>query len=68
MLPNPGGGQEDPLGLLLGPLTVVGGLRDLVLESILQSGGSELVLAEKGELTVTLESEEVRQPVSDLRR
>ena len=63
MLPDPGRGQEDPLGLLLGPLTFGGGLRDLVLEGVLQGGGSELVLAEKGELTAVLESEEVGQPV-----
>jgi hypothetical protein len=49
--------------LLLDSLTIADSLSDLVLEGILQSRGSELVLAEKGELTAMLESEEVSQPI-----
>jgi hypothetical protein len=57
MLPDPGRGQQDALGLLLGPGTFGGGLGDLVLEGILKSRGTELVLAEEVELAVMLESE-----------
>ena len=56
MLPDPGGGQQDPLRLLLGPDTIGGRLRDLILKGILQGRGSELVLAEKGELATMLQS------------
>ena len=38
-------------------------LRDLLLERILQNRRSELVLAEKGELTAVLEAEEIGQAV-----
>ncbi len=36
MLPDPSGGQQDALGLLLGPGTFGSGLGNLVLEGILQ--------------------------------
>src|SRR2546429_6469373 len=61
MLPDPGRGQQDALGLLLGPGTFGGGLGNLILEGILQSRGAELVLAEEVELAVMLKSEEIRQ-------
>ena len=63
MLPDPGRGQQDALGLLLGPGTFGGGLGDLVLEGILQGRGAELVLAEQVELAVMLKSEEIGQTV-----
>jgi hypothetical protein len=34
MLPDPGRGQQDALGLLLGPGSFGGGLGDLVLEGV----------------------------------
>jgi hypothetical protein len=61
MLPDPRRGQQDALGLLLGPGTFRRGLGDLVLEGILQGGRTELVLAEEVEFAVMLKSEEVRQ-------
>jgi hypothetical protein len=63
MLPGPSRGQQDALGLLLGPGTFSSGLGDLVLEGILQSRGTELVLAEEVEFAVMLKSEEIRQAV-----
>ena len=63
MLPDPSRGQQDALGLLLGPGTFGSGLGDLVLEGILQGRRTEFVLAEQAELAVVLKSEEIRQAV-----
>ena len=63
MLANPGCGQENPLCLLLRPEAFAGASRDLLPEGILQSGDSELVLAEKIKLAAMLESEEIGQAV-----
>ena len=60
MLPDPSRGQQDVLGLLLGPGTFGSGLDHLVLEGILQSRRPELVLAEEVEFAVVFKSEEVR--------
>jgi hypothetical protein len=62
-LPDPSRGQQDALGLLLGPGTFGRGLGNLVLEGILQSRGAEVVLAEEVEFAVVLKSEEIRQAV-----
>src|SRR5690348_16860951 len=63
VLPDPGRGEQDALGLLLGPGSGGGGLGDLVLEGVLQGRRAELVLAEEAELAAVLEAEEVGQAV-----
>jgi hypothetical protein len=63
MLPDPGRGEQDALGLLLGPGGGGGGPGDLVLEGVLQGRRAELVLAEEVELAALLEVEEVGQTV-----
>ncbi len=59
MLPDPSRGQQDALGLLLGPGTFGRGLGELVLEGILQRRRAEFVLAEEVEFAVVLKSEEI---------
>jgi hypothetical protein len=49
------GGEEDTLGLLLGPGTFGGCFGDLVLEGVLQGGRAEFGLTQEGELATMLE-------------
>ena len=63
MLANPRRSQENPLSFLLRPGAFAGASRDLPPEGILQSGGSELFLAEKIKLAAIFKTEEVVQAV-----
>ena len=63
MLPDPGRGQDNLLGLLLRPDAFAGRLGDLLLESSLQRGGFEFVLTEEVELTAEFQAEEIGQAV-----
>ena len=63
MLANPRRSQENPLSFLLRPGALAGASRDLLPEGILQSGGSELFLAEKIKLATIFKTEEIGQAV-----
>jgi hypothetical protein len=58
-----GQGNANLLRLVFRPDASAGALDDLLLESILQSGGLEFVLAEKGELAAEFKAGEIGQAI-----
>lgn len=62
VLPDPGRGQQDPLGFAIWARAGVLVLADLVAQFGLQHGQVEFFLAKQGQFAAVLEPEEVRQP------
>ena len=64
MLPDPGRGQDDLLGILLWRVTFGGATGNLVPQGALEDRRAQFALAEEGELAAVLEIEEIGQAVA----
>ena len=64
VLPDAGRGQDDPFGILPGPVILGHAVGNLISEGVLEYRRAQLALPEEGKLAAILEVEEIGQAVA----